>query len=480
MSPRILVVDDDGLILDCFRHAFSEDRFELQFATSGAAALAQFQQQPSDVVITDVHLPDATGLDVLTKLHAFNSRVPVILMTGHGSTNLAIEATRLGAFDYLLKPLDLDLLQSTLDRALAASCIPSVPQSAAAPNESDRQDTLIGQCPAMQDVYRRIGRVAEQDITVLILGESGTGKEIVARAIHQYSKRFQKPFVAINCAAIPEALLESELFGHEKGSFTGAERQRIGKFEQCNGGTLFLDEVGDMTPLTQTKVLRVLQDQQFERVGGNETIQTSVRLIAATNRDLRAMMECGTFRSDLYYRLSVYTIHLPPLRERGGDIPLLVHYFLEQFSRKLDKQVQQVSPDVMELLEAYPWPGNLRELQSVIQHVVVEATCPVVVSEFLPAHLRNWAGTTRPQPADSDGFDAELIRVIRQRIRAGANNLHEELTQRAERVLFTELLQSVDGNITRASAILGISRSTLRAKLVTLGIHLDRSVRMND
>jgi len=321
-------------------------------------------------------------------------------------------------------------------------------------------------------------------VTVLILGESGTGKEVVARAIYQYSKRAEQPFLAINCAAIPENLLESELFGHERGSFTGAERKRIGKFEQCDGGTLFLDEIGDMTPLTQTKVLRVLQDQQFERVGGQEKVCTDVRLIAATNRNLNEMMEQQTFRSDLYYRLNIYTIVLPPLRERSGDLPLLIEYFLRRFSKELGKTVQEVSPEAMQRLADYSWPGNLRELQSVLKHAVIEATGPVLFPEFLPKAFPGRADLLSPpsgeKTADADQLENVLIRLIHQQISLKTETLYDDVIQQIERILLVESLHHVDGNISRAATLLGISRSTLRVKLAALGILLDRSVRMKE
>ena len=485
IMPKLLVVDDDKLILDCFRFAFPEDQYVLHMAMTSSDALALFREHRIDAVITDVRLPDGSGLQLLRDLQELDCKVPVILMTGHGSANTAIEAMRCGAFEYLLKPLDPDALQSVIDRALETSRMSRTSVKIADDGEPDEGvgDFLVGQCPTMQEVYRQIGRVAGQDVTVLILGESGTGKEVVARAIYQYSKRADRPFLAINCAAIPENLLESELFGHEKGSFTGADRKRIGKFEQCDGGTLFLDEIGDMTPLTQTKVLRVLQDQQFERVGGHEMVRTNVRLIAATNRNLTEMMERGTFRSDLYYRLNVYTIHLPPLRERNGDLPLLISHFLKRFSRELDKDVRSVSPAAMGLLTDYPWPGNLRELQSVLKHAVVESTGPLIVPEFLPEIIRNAvAGSSIEIPKEpsisSVGNDDELIRYIHQRLRAGSENLYDEVIHRVERTLLSEVLTQVDGNISRAAAILGISRSTLRARLAALGITLDRSVRL--
>ena len=484
--PKLLVVDDETLILDCFRYAFASDEMALHTASSAAEALALFSQHAFDAVVTDIRLPGSSGLELLRDLHALDCKVPVILMTGHGTANTAIEAMRQGAFEYLLKPLDLDVLQAVIDRALETSRMIRTPAKIAGDSEADphKDDLLVGQCPAMQEVYRQIGRVAEQDVTVLILGESGTGKEVVARAIYQYSKRAHRPFLAINCAAIPENLLESELFGHEKGSFTGAERKRIGKFEQCDGGTLFLDEIGDMTPLTQTKVLRVLQDQQFERVGGNEMVRTNIRLIAATNRNLTEMMEQGTFRSDLFYRLNVYTIQLPPLRERNGDLPLLINYFLNRFARELDKDVRSVSTQAMNLLTDYTWPGNLRELQSVLKHAVVEATGPLILPEFLPETVRHAVESSASIPVERKsstvGHDDELIRYIHQRLRAGTESLYDDVIQRVERTLLTELLTEVDGNISRASAILGISRSTLRVKLAALGISLDRSVRMTE
>ncbi len=480
--PKLLVVDDDTLILDCFRYTFPAEQIEVETAKTAGEAVSLFRNRSFDVVVTDVRLPDCSGLKLLQDLQELDRKVPVILMTGHGTANTAIEAMRQGAFEYLLKPLDLDALQSVIDRALESSRMVRTPAKIAVDNESDEGDLLVGQCPAMQEVYRQIGRVAGQDVTVLILGESGTGKEVVARAIYQYSKRVDRPFLAINCAAIPENLLESELFGHEKGSFTGAERKRIGKFEQCDGGTLFLDEIGDMTPLTQTKVLRVLQDQQFERVGGNEIVRTNVRLIAATNRNLTEMMEQETFRSDLYYRLNVYTIRLPPLRERNGDLPLLISHFLKRFSLESGKNVREVSPEAMRLLASYTWPGNLRELQSVLKHAVVEANGPVVVPEFLPDTVRDAnenSGTTAGSDLDLM-TDEGIIRFIHKRIKAGTETLYDDVIQRVERILLLELLQECEGNISRASALLGISRSTLRTKLAALGINLDRSVRLNE
>ena len=482
--PNLLIVDDDILILECFRYAFAEQSFSLTTATTAKEAIELFRKGSFDAVITDIRLPDSTGLKLLQDLHAVDPKIPIILMTGQGTAGTAIEAMRKGAFEYLLKPLQVDEVQLVVERALVSSRMSRASATLAVNPLTNDGEQLVGQCPAMQEVYRQIGRVAGQSVTVLILGESGTGKEVVARAIYEYSKRAEQPFLAINCAAIPENLLESELFGHERGAFTGAERKRIGKFEQCDGGTLFLDEIGDMTPLTQTKVLRVLQDQQFERVGGQEKVCTDVRLIAATNRNLTEMMEHQTFRRDLYYRLNVYTIDLPPLRERNGDLPLLIDYFLKRFSKEMGKTVQEVSPDAMRRLAEYPWPGNLRELQSVLKHAVIEATGPVLFPEFLPKTFPGRADPLSPLPvgnaADSDHLENGLIQLIRQQIRLKTETLYDDVIQQIERILLVESLNHADGNISRAATLLGISRSTLRVKLAALGILLDRSVRMKE
>src|SRR5207253_3990441 len=300
-----------------------------------------------------------------------------------------IESMKLGAYEYLLKPLELPQLRQVINRALEISRMMHVPAVVADGEVVDeRADAIIGRCPAMQDVYKAVGRVTSQDVTVLITGETGTGKELVARAIYQHSRRASGPFLAINCAAIPAQLLESELFGHEKAAFTWADSRRIGKFEQCSGGTLSLDEVADMSPLTQSKMLRFLQEQQFERVGGNETIHADVRILAASNQELEPLVHCGRFRQDLYYRLGIFTLRLPPLRERGEDLSLLMQHYLRRFNRELNKDVHQVSPGAMDLLRRYSWPGNVRELQSVLKQALLVAAGSILVPDFLPAAFR--------------------------------------------------------------------------------------------
>jgi two-component system nitrogen regulation response regulator GlnG len=470
--PTLLVIDDEPDVLLCLRALFGGGDVTLLAASSAAEGLAQLSLCRPDAIVLDIGLPDLSGLEAFRQIHARDRRVPVIFITGSGTAETAIEAMRLGAYEYLLKPLDLDRVREVIERAFAISRLMSVravvPESGA---EEERSDLLIGRCPAMQEVYKSVGRVAPQDVTVLLRGESGTGKELLARAIYHYSRRADKPFLAINCAAIPEALLESDLFGHEKGAFTGAHQRRIGKFEQCHGGTLFLDEIGDMTPMTQVKVLRVLQDQQFQRVGGNEVIRTDVRLITATNRDLEAMVAASTFRNDLYYRLNVYTVVLPPLRERREDIPLLVNYYLKRFSRELGKEVRQAAPEALAVLEQYPWPGNVRELQSVLKQALLQATGSVLAVEFLPPVVRQDApAPAGPAPTSATTGEADLKRFVRECLATGTTNLYEEYAAVTERLLFQEVLAHTGGNLTQAAKVLGINRGTLRTRLEALGI----------
>ncbi|MBL8796903.1 MAG: sigma-54-dependent Fis family transcriptional regulator [Planctomycetia bacterium] len=480
--PVLLAIDDDPAILRIFRSIFAKQP-DITLLTAGNAeqGLDLVAKQHPGVILLDIQLPDLDGLQTFRRIREIDARIPVVFVTGQGTTETAIEAMKLGAYEYLLKdqlthPERVAELQNLVGRAFEISRQMHVPavmgEEGGVP---DSADLLVGRCPAMQAVYKAIGRVAPQNVTVLILGESGTGKELVARAIYQHSRRGADPFLAINCAAIPETLLESELFGHEKGAFTGAERKRIGKFEQCNGGTLFLDEIGDMSSLTQTKILRVLQEQRFERVGGNETIQANVRLIAATNRDLEHMVGNGTFRSDLYYRLSVFTIKLPPLRERGDDLPLLVNHFLKRFNRELDKKVVQVLPETLEILRRHTWPGNLRELQSVLKQSLLQAAGPILAPEFLPRYLQEPARPADEEPtAPSGGFD--LQHYIRERLEQGSHNLYDEALQLLERQLVTEVLRHTNGNQVQAAKILGITRNSLRHKIRTLDITIERSV----
>ncbi|MEO7735411.1 MAG: sigma-54 dependent transcriptional regulator, partial [Kofleriaceae bacterium] len=345
------------------------------------------------------------------------------------------------------------------------------------PPHPEAEGAMLGASTRMLDIYKAIGRVAAQDVTVLITGESGTGKELVARAIYQHSARSNAPFLALNCAAIPENLLESELFGHERGAFTGADRRRIGKFEQCHGGTVLLDEIGDMPLALQAKILRLLQDQTFERLGGNETIRTDVRLIASTHRDLRVRAAEDKFRPDLYYRLGVFTIHLPPLRDRMDDLPILVQHYLRRFSTELGREVHEIAPDALARLRAYSWPGNIRELQSVLRQALLRASGTVLLAAFLP-ELSGLPGAARPSTPSDTAFDLE--RFIRQRLAPATSDLAAETHREVDRLLMTLALEYTHGNHRDASRMLGISRQTMRVKLRALGLHVAHSVESDD
>jgi two-component system nitrogen regulation response regulator GlnG len=471
--PTLLVVDDEPSILHFFRRAFQRPGVKLLTAGSAADGLALVKSDGPDVAVLDIGLEDQSGLELFKRIHEVDPKLPVIFITGHGTTANAIEAMRLGAFEYLLKPLELEELIDLVERAFEISRLMRVPAVIPeGPQEPDSADAFIGRSPAMQQVFKSIGRVAPQSVTVLILGESGTGKELVARAIYHYSDRAAGPFLAINCAAIPETLLESELFGHEKGAFTGADRRRIGKFEQCRGGTLFLDEIGDMTPLTQTKILRVLQGQAFERLGGNELIETDVRIIAATNRNLEQMVADNTFRGDLYYRLNVYTIALPPLRERSEDISLLADHFLRVYGQQLRKEIHSIAPSAMEVLMRYPWPGNVRQLQSVIKQSLLQAAGSVLLSEFLPGFLLH---ESNEQTDASDPRLDELGAYIQRRLTVGANSLYDDVRSVVDRRLLSEVMAYSNGNLSQAARYLGISRATLRTRLADLGMAADKT-----
>jgi len=327
----------------------------------------------------------------------------------------------------------------------------------------------------MQELYKSIGRIAPQDVTVLILGESGSGKELVARAIYQHSRRSQAPFLAINCAAIPEPLLESELFGHERGAFTGADRRRIGKFEQARGGTVFMDEVGDMAPGTQAKLLRLLQEKQFERVGGNTTIHSDIRVIAATNQDLESLAAVGRFRQDLFYRLNVLTIRIPPLRERIEDIPLLLEYFLGRMNPELDRHVRRVSPEALQLLQQHSWPGNVRELQSAVKYALVHTAGDTLTADCLPPHLQEKASRVEVLAAE-ESVDLAVARLVHETLAQKCGNIYYQVQAAVDRVVLREVLEHAKGNQVEAADLLGISRTTLRSKLRALNMVIEKQV----
>jgi DNA-binding NtrC family response regulator len=479
MGQLLLVDDDPDLILAQVHHVFGAAQHKIDVARTGEAGIRRVAERAPDVVLLDLHLPDLSGLEVYRRIKEVDARIPVVFITAATAAHHAIEAMKEGAYDYLIKPLDTQQLRRVVGQALELSRLSREPAVVAeSPPEEENGDAIIGCCPCMLEVFKAIGRVAAQDVTILITGESGTGKELVARAIYQHGARSKGPFLAINCAAIPDALLESELFGHEKGAFTGAERRRIGKFEQCSGGTLFLDEVGDMPLATQGKVLRLLQGQAFERVGGNEAIQTDVRLIAATNRDLEEAAAQGKFRPDLYYRLSVFTIHLPPLRERGDDLPMLVSHYVRRINRELVREIREVTPEAMDLLRRYSWPGNIRELQSVLKQTLLRVAGPVVTAESLPAPLS--AHTAHPRaeaiaPASGCGTSAiELF--LRESLQHCGEDLYQHVHHQVDHHLLPLVLQSTGGNQVRAAQLLGITRRTLRVKLREQGFSVTKTV----
>ncbi len=477
--PGVLVIDDDRSVVPLIRSACKHaGEIEVMSAETAEEGLKLLKAHPPEVLMLDVMLPGVTGLELFDRVRKIDERVPVIFMTASGESDTAIEAMKLGALDYLMKPLDVARIRALVEQALEIRRLMETPVELPEVNRAVAVDSeMIGRSLPMMEVYKAVGRVAPQTVTVMIRGESGTGKELIARAIYHHSARRGKPFLAVNCAALPETLLESELFGHEKGSFTGADHRRIGKFEQCNGGTIFLDEVGDMAPLSQAKLLRLLQEQRFERVGGNETIKTDVRIIVATNRDLETMIADATFRPDLYYRLNGFTIKVPPLRERGDDLLLLIEAFLTRYSQELNKPLQRVSPEALKILVEYPWPGNVRELQSMLRKSLLNLTGPVLVPEFLPDEVRSGPPHSSASGADSaDGIASDLSGLVKARLSAASENLYAETLEFMERYLVTRVLQTTAGNQSKAAKILGITRGSLRNKTHALGIKIGQVV----
>src|SRR5579863_7986176 len=462
----VLVIDDDRGTLHLMQQTFRDTGVTVETARTASDGLDTVTRLHPDLVVLDVMLPDISGIEAFQKIRKLDPRLPVIFITAGGTSDTAIEAVKIGAYDYLLKPLDMGRVRELVHQALDMRRRMNTPvKLPGAPFEEDGDidDHMIGRSPQIMEVYKSIGRVASQDVTVLIRGESGTGKELIARAIYQHSQRSRAPFLAVNCAALPDSLLESELFGHEKGAFTGADRQRIGKFEQCSGGTIFLDEIGDMSPLLQAKLLRLLQEQRFERVGGNTAIQTDVRIIAATHRNIDDAGLTKHFRPDLYYRLNGFTILVPPLRERRDDIELLAEHYFKLYARKYGKDVQEFTPQARQLLRAHAWPGNVRELQSVIRRALLEASGAVLTVEALPAelclasHVAVATGSSTPRQT--------IERFLEQGLRVDADNLYAESVKIMESLLFERVLRETCGNRSQASRILGITRACLRNKI---------------
>jgi two-component system nitrogen regulation response regulator GlnG len=479
---RILIIDDDRSIRHLISKTFADTDIEVIAVATAEEGLESVAGDAADVVLLDILLPNTSGLDTFDKIRKADPKLPIIFITSLDSSETAIKSMTLGAFDYLLKPLDVNRIKHLVGQALEIRRLMKTPVEVPGEEQDDGEfgdgDILVGRSPQMQEVYKAIGRVAPQDVTVLIRGESGTGKELVARAVYHHSLRAKGPFLAVNCAAIPDALLESELFGHEKGAFTGADQRRIGKFEQCSGGTLFLDEIGDMSPIVQSKVLRVLQSQEFERVGSNTTIKTDVRVIAATNRDLESMVEEGEFRSDLYYRLSGFTISLASLRERPEDIVSLLDRYLVVLSRELGKDVHGIAPEALDVLLDYPWPGNVRELQNVLKQTLLRSAGPIIIPDFLPQRIRE-PESESPESLSDDSSETDLRQFVEERLRNGTSHLYGESLEFMERFLITSILSICEGNQSKAARILGITRGCLRSKVKALNVSIDAKVQIN-
>jgi two-component system nitrogen regulation response regulator GlnG len=472
MTSSILIADDEDALRWVLEKGLRQAGYEVTSVKDGAAAIRAVEAAPYDLVFLDVRMPGVDGLAALARMREVRADACVVVMTAHGTMETAIQAMQRGAYDYLTKPFDLDEVLLLAERALAAGRLTQeVARLRSGLQEVREFSALIGRHPRMQDVYKTIGRIAGTDVTVLLGGESGTGKELVARAIHHYSRRAGRPFVAVSCAAIPGTLLESEMFGHERGAFTDAKERRLGRFELAHGGTLYLDEIGDMPLELQTKLLRALQERTIERLGGHESIRIDVRVLAATNRDLEALMREGKFREDLFYRLNVVTLNLPPLRERRRDIPLLVEHFLAKYATELGEC--GVAPDALDRLVGHDWPGNVRELENVVQRAMVMATSGVVLPEHLPIGPVSAAASVAVDASLEEIIERKLIECVRGlRDHAGAN-LYDLMIGLVEKPLLRAVLRETGGNQVRAAQILGINRNTLRKKLTEHGIDPD-------
>ena len=459
-SPaRILVVDDDAAVGWALEQALQAAGYSVVLAADGASALRHLRRQEPDLVITDIRMPGMSGLELLGVLKAAHPGLPVIVSTAHGTMETAIAAIGQGAFDYLPKPLDLERTLSVVGRALGEDSL----AAAATPTTSDPDQTIIGSSPIMQEVYRRIAAAAATDLGVLITGPSGTGKELVARSLHRHGRRRDAPFIAVNCGALPEQLVESELFGHEAGAFTDARGRKIGRVEAAHGGTLFLDEVADLPLPAQVKLLRFLEDQRLTRVGGEQEFNVDVRIVAATNRDVPKLIESGAFREDLAYRLRVVTITLPPLTRRLEDIPALVRFFLARIARRLARQLA-ITDEAMDLLPRHTWPGNVRELKHAIEEAAVLATGGIISREHLDLPL---ATTDEPSPT---AFRASLAALATRFLRTHPGQAYQMTTDAVEDIVFRAALATSEGNQLRAAELLGINRITLKKRMDQLGI----------
>ena len=457
-KPTVWVVDDDESIRWVLEQALKDEGYAVSSFSEATELPALLNKKKPDVLVTDIRMPGLSGLDLLAKIQDHCPELPVIVMTAFSDLDSAVSAYSSGAFEYLPKPFDIDEALSLVERALAQT---AKNQGNVESGESISGQTMIGEAPAMQEVFRAIGRLSRASLNVLIIGESGTGKELVARALHQHSARADKPFVAINTAAIPADLLESELFGHEKGAFTGAVAQRAGRFEQANGGTLFLDEIGEMPAELQTRLLRVLAEGSFYRVGGRSQVTVDVRIVAATNRDLEQRVADGLFREDLYHRLNVVRIDVPPLRERREDIPALANFFLQQAARELNLEDKQLAADTLEAMQSFRWSGNVRQLQNVCNWLLVMAPGQIIGVKDLPPELREEQGAQ-----DQGGVWLASVRAeAKKRLADGENNVMNDMVAGLEQTLIETALEATHGRKQDAANRLGLGRNTLTRKL---------------
>jgi len=457
---RILVIDDEESVRYSFTKLLAEPEYQVIQAQNGEQGLQKLQSEHPDLIILDIQMPGLSGLEVLQQIKMLAPKTPVLVITAFGSSDRVIKAMKYGAYEYIEKPFDIPVMKNLIDEALEVSRIMRS-RVVVASEENGTADTerIIGNSSGMREVYKMIGRVAANPVNILLLGESGTGKELVARAIYQYSTLHDQPFLEVNCAAIPETLLESELFGYEKGAFTGANKRKIGKFQQADGGTIFLDEIGDMSLATQSKILRVLQDGKFEPVGSNETIQCRVRIIAATNKNLEKVTEAKQFREDLYYRLKVITIVLPPLRERKEDIPDLTDYFIKKHSVLLNKEYITVAPETLELFIQYDWPGNVRELENVIKRAIILMQGNVITPHIVMEDLQPAADT------QDDHLSRKISGFIPQDLDRYHGHLYASTMAVLERELIIAALNKEKGNQVKAARLLGISRMMLHERI---------------
>jgi two-component system nitrogen regulation response regulator GlnG len=460
MTHTVWVIDDDRSIRWVLEKALAREGIDCRAFANAEEALSALEQETPKVVVSDIRMPGPSGLDLLARIKERLPLTPVIIMTAYSDLDSAVAAFQGGAFEYLPKPFDVDHALALIRRALEEGRRESAPLAA-----EENAPEILGQAPAMQEVFRAIGRLALSHATVLITGESGTGKELVARALHRHSPRAQGPFIALNTAAIPKDLLESELFGHERGAFTGAHSMRRGRFEQADGGTLFLDEIGDMPPDLQTRLLRVLSDGQFYRVGGHQPIKVNVRVIAATHQNLEERVQQGLFREDLFHRLNVIRLRLPPLKERREDIPLLARHFLLKSARELNVEPKTLSQAALAYLETLPWTGNVRQLENVCHWLTVMAPGQTIEISDLPPELR-----AEPAPAAAEHWVAALERELAQRAGRGETGLMDDFVARFEKACLRTALALTQGRRIEAAQLLGIGRNTLTRKLQELGL----------